>query len=74
MFMMPKVFFLLSLLVLQSIRYKSISDWGVYTIPYSLPTTLTIVLKSYRIHHRLRVNGRLKRYKQVTESNKSDTV
>ena len=41
-----------------SIRYEIMSDWGVYRIPYSFHTVFISVLKSYRIHHRLRVNGR----------------
>ena len=51
------LFFPLSLLASVSIRYEIISDWGVYTIPYSFhrPTVFISVLKLYRIHHHLRV-------------------
>ena len=57
-----------------SIRYEIISDWDVYTIPYSLHTLFISVLKSYHIHHGLCVNVRQMRYENISDSNESDTV
>ena len=57
-----------------SIHYEIISDWDVYTIPYSFHIAFISVLISYRIRHGLCVNERQMRYENISDSNESDTV
>ena len=57
-----------------SSRYEIITDWSVYTIPYSSYTVFISILKSYRIHRRLGATGRPIRNENIFDSSESDTV
>ena len=53
-----------------------VADFGFFhhTFIYSFHTVFISVLKSYRILHHARVNGRPIRYENISDSNESDTV